>query len=205
MVLYVGSAWDLNLDDWHSMAFFQPRPHFSSSIISQLDVWQSGEVLWYWMSSCVIAFCNMFLKPRDKKWSSSLKSITSVAYRFARVVAEVLKETTLSLTTKLPQVGYTNLSTAKTCITSRHMFLLFWGWMVSSPLHSHHGHYNPVCMDSSKIQLQRHQINKYVESLIVAINRFTVLCIDLRGGLCLHSLHSSIFGVLSDVWRVCTI
>ena len=124
MVLYVGSAWDLNLDDWHSMAFFQPRPHFSSSIISQLDVWQSGEVLWYWMSSCVIAFCNMFLKPRDKKWSSSLKSITSVAYRFARVVAEVLKETTLSLTTKLPQVGYTNLSTAKTCITSRHMFLI---------------------------------------------------------------------------------
>jgi len=39
----------------------------------------------------------------------------------------------------------------------------------------------------------------------VAIHRFTVSCIDQRGGLCLHSLHGGIFGVLSDVWRVCTI
>jgi len=29
----------------------------------------------------------------------------------------------------------------------------------------------------------------------VAIYRFTVLCIDQRDGLCLHSLHGGIFGV----------
>jgi len=33
----------------------------------------------------------------------------------------------------------------------------------------------------------------------VAIYRFTVACIDQRDGLCLHSLHGGIFGVLSDV------
>jgi len=37
----------------------------------------------------------------------------------------------------------------------------------------------------------------------VAIYRFTVSCIDQRGGLCLHYLHGGIFGVLSDVWSVC--
>jgi len=39
----------------------------------------------------------------------------------------------------------------------------------------------------------------------VAIYRLTVSCIDQRGGLCLHSLHGGIFGVLSGVWSVCTI
>jgi len=41
-----------------------------------------------------------------------------------------------------------------------------------------------------------------LESLIVAIYRFTVSCIDQR---VFTSLHSGIFGVLSDVWSVCTI
>jgi len=39
----------------------------------------------------------------------------------------------------------------------------------------------------------------------VAIYRFTVSCIDQRDGLCLHSLHGGIFGVLSDVWSIATI
>jgi len=40
----------------------------------------------------------------------------------------------------------------------------------------------------------------------VPIYRFTVSCIYQRDGLCLHSLHGGIlFGVLSDVWSVCTI
>jgi len=52
----------------------------------------------------------------------------------------------------------------------------------------------------------------------VAIYRFTVSCIDQRDMLCLQSLHGDqrdmlylqslhdgIFGVLSDVWNVCTI
>jgi len=33
----------------------------------------------------------------------------------------------------------------------------------------------------------------------VAIDRFTVSCIDQRDRLCLQSLHGGIFGVLSDV------
>ena len=33
----------------------------------------------------------------------------------------------------------------------------------------------------------------------MAIHRFTVSCIDQRGGLCLHSLHGGIFGFLNDV------
>ena len=33
------------------------------------------------------------------------------------------------------------------------------------------------------------------ESIIVAIYRFTVSCIDQRDGLCLHSLHGGIVGV----------
>jgi len=36
----------------------------------------------------------------------------------------------------------------------------------------------------------------------MAIYRFTVSCIDQRDRLSLHSLHSVIFGVLSDVWSV---
>jgi len=39
----------------------------------------------------------------------------------------------------------------------------------------------------------------------VAIYRFTVSYMGQRDGLCLHSLHGGIFGVLSDVWSVCTI
>jgi len=34
----------------------------------------------------------------------------------------------------------------------------------------------------------------------VAIYRFTLMCIDQRDGLCLHSLHGGIFWVLSGVW-----
>jgi len=34
----------------------------------------------------------------------------------------------------------------------------------------------------------------------VAIYMFTVSCIDQRGGLCLHSLHGGIFGVLSGMY-----
>jgi len=41
-----------------------------------------------------------------------------------------------------------------------------------------------------------------LESLIVAIYRFTISCIEQRDGLCLHG---GIFGVISDVWSVCTI
>ena len=37
------------------------------------------------------------------------------------------------------------------------------------------------------------------------IYRFTVSCKGQRDRLCLHSLHGGIFGVLSDVWSVCTI
>jgi len=39
----------------------------------------------------------------------------------------------------------------------------------------------------------------------MAIYRFTVSCMGQRDGLCLHSLHGGIFGVLSHVWSVCTI
>jgi len=39
----------------------------------------------------------------------------------------------------------------------------------------------------------------------VAIYRVTASCMGQRDGLCLYSLHGGIFGVLSDVWSVCSI
>jgi len=39
----------------------------------------------------------------------------------------------------------------------------------------------------------------------VAIYMFTVSCMGQRDGQCLHSLHGGLFGLLSDVWSVCTI
>jgi len=38
----------------------------------------------------------------------------------------------------------------------------------------------------------------------VAIYRSTVSCMGQHDELCLYSLHGGIFGVLSDVWSVCT-